>query len=144
MTFTNDFFVWCSISGFIVFLELMTGTFFLLMLSIGTIAGAVAALLGTTIAIQLVTAALTSTCLVLGWYFYRKKHQKTDELSNRRNVHLDVGETIQIAAWQDDGTTYVQYRGAQWHAKADAGQLLQPGTWRISDIQGNQLIVQPC
>lgn len=60
------------------------------------------------------------------------------------DVVLDVGQTVQVPAWQPDGTALVRYRGADWLAVASGphGQR-RPGPHRIRAVQGNRLVIEP-
>jgi membrane protein implicated in regulation of membrane protease activity len=133
--------VWWMLAGVLVALELATGTFYLLMLAVGTAAGALAAHAGLALAGQLVVSAAVGLALVVGWYAIKKRRPGDPPARAERSVNLDVGETLQIQQWQDDRTALVRYRGAQWTALLREGHSPEPGLYRVTELQGNRLVV---
>ena len=132
--------VWWLITGIVVAAELLTGTFYLLMLALGLAAAALAAHAGLALAAQIGTAALVGGGAVLAWHQLRPVSAR-ERASANRDVNLDIGETVQVDSWQADGTTTVKYRGAQWRAVHAAGALPTSGTHRIVEVRGNQLVI---
>jgi hypothetical protein len=63
--------IWWLLAGAAVVIELITGTFYLLMLAIGLAAGALAAHAGLAMTGQLVVAALVGGGAVAGWHVWR-------------------------------------------------------------------------
>ena len=134
----NDTTVWWLITGALVAAELMTGTFYLLMLAIGAVAAALAAHMGTGLTPQLVTAAVVGGLAVVLW---RQKSLRR-EAQIPTELHLDIGETVQVDAWDAQGTAQVKHRGANWSAICPSGHTPSPGTHRIQAIQGNRLVLE--
>jgi len=134
--------VWWLLTGATVVLELLTGTFYLLMLAIGLMAGAVSAHLGLGLAGQFVLAAFIGTVTTAGLYFYRRRRPSDPSVRSLRSVNLDVGEIIQINDWQPDGTALVRYRGAQWQVITRSGQPEGTGSFRVAELVGNRLLVE--
>ena len=64
---------WWLLAGLLVIAELLTGTFYLLMLALGAIAGALCAHFGMGTNSQIVTAALLGSGAVLVCYLLRKR-----------------------------------------------------------------------
>lgn len=142
---------WWLLGGVLVALELVSGTFLLLMLAVGAAAGAIAAHLALPLPYQITAAAVIGTAAVLVWFrFYKRAsdldgnpqfgHQATGQ------ANLDLGQTVTVAAWLPDGTAQVHYRGAPWTARlrtnGDMASPPGPGIHRICDLQGNVLIVE--
>jgi membrane protein implicated in regulation of membrane protease activity len=135
--------VWWLLTGAAVAAELLTGTFFLLMLALGLAAGAVAAHLGGGIATQLVSAAVVGGGAVVAWHKWRKMHRTTLPASANQDVNLDIGQTVQVDQWNADGTAHVKYRGADWTvALTNPNPSAPAGAYRIVAVQGSRLIVQ--
>ena len=65
--------IWWIITGLLVAAELATGTFYLLMLAIGGIAGALAAHAGAGLTTQMVVAAVVGGVAVVGCYLVRRR-----------------------------------------------------------------------
>lgn len=133
--------IWWLLAGAMVAIELVSGTFYLLMLSIGPMAAALAAHAGAAIPLQLVVAATTGSAAVIAWRFY-KKSESIQPASSNRDVNLDIGEAVQVDAWQADGASAVKYRGAHWDVALVAGATPSPGRHRIVEVVGSRLIVE--
>jgi len=135
--------IWWLAAGAVVVAELLTGTFYLLMVAVGLVAAALAAHLGLPIALQIVTAALVGGGAVVAWYFVKKRRPGDPSARADRSVNLDVGETILIESWNPDGTTTVKYRGAAWTAIHRPGVTPSTGMHRVAELVGNRLLVDP-
>lgn len=133
--------IWWLLAGGIVAAELLTGTFYLLMLALGAVAAALAAHAGLGLTPQLVVAAVVGGGAVLIWYAKRARHPQEAPASANVNVNLDIGETVQIDQWNTDGTAGVHYRGAHWTAIHRAGITPSPGLYRVAELVGNRLLV---
>jgi membrane protein implicated in regulation of membrane protease activity len=132
--------LWWILAGVLVAAELTTGSFYLLMLALGAAAGALAAHLGLGLTAQVVVAALAGGLSTLGWYLRRRRLAVDGpDVQANRNVNLDVGESVQVAQWDEQGRTQVQYRGANWSARFAGAGNPQPGPHRITALHGNQL-----
>lgn len=134
--------LWWLVGGALVALELLTGTFYLLMLAIGAAAAALAAHLGAGLVGQMVAAAVVGLGAVGGWTWIKRRRPSDPSARAQRSVNLDVGETVLVQAWEPDGTAQVKYRGAAWTAILAPGGDPQPGTYRVTELVGNRLLVQ--
>jgi membrane protein implicated in regulation of membrane protease activity len=134
--------VWWVLAGTIVAFELITGTFYLLMLSFGFMAAAVAAQLGASVTGQLVAASIFGGGAVILWRRY-KRIQPTAPLANaNRDVNMDVGETVRVTEWQSDGTSTVKYRGSNWSVAVLDESEPTPGSYRIVEVIGSRLMLK--
>jgi membrane protein implicated in regulation of membrane protease activity len=134
--------LWWLLAGSAVAVELITGTFYLLMLAVGLAAGAVAAQSGAATPMQLVVAAVIGGGAVAGLYFQRRGQPKAAPSSANPDVNTDIGEMVQVDAWQPDGTASVRYRGANWTVIAAPGTNHHPGLHRVREVVGNKLVVE--
>lgn len=134
--------VWWVLAGAVIALELLTGTFYLLMLALGLVGAAIAAHLGAGTALQLVVAAVVGGGSVLAWRSYKQKTPSAPPASANRDVNLDVGETVQVDQWTPDGTSSVKYRGAHWEVAIEASVTPTPGLHRIIEVIGSRLVVR--
>lgn len=132
---------WWLLAGGAVALELLTGTFYLLMLAVGLAAGAVAAHMGATVTTQLLSASVVGGGAVIGWHLLRDRSRTEPPAQANANVNMDIGETLQITAWNPDGTANVQYRGANWTAMHRPGVVPAPGAYRVAELVGSRLLV---
>ena len=135
--------LWWLLAGVAVAIELATGTFYLLMLSLGFAVAAVSAYLKIPFTLQLGLAAAVGAGSVLALRRYRANRPQTPVASANRDVNLDIGETVHVDNWSADGTTTVKYRGANWAVSCAQGQALFPGPHRVVEVVGNRLVVQP-
>ncbi|MBK9571615.1 MAG: NfeD family protein [Rhodoferax sp.] len=133
--------VWWVLAGVAVGLELVSGTFYLLMLALGLSAGALAAHAGLSSPLQFLAAAAVGGGAVVAWRAYRQRQPVASPASANRDVNLDIGETVQVSGWNADGTASVKYRGAQWSVAHLPGAQPVPGPHRIVEVIGNRLIV---
>jgi membrane protein implicated in regulation of membrane protease activity len=134
--------LWWLLAGGLIALELLTGTFYLLMLSLGLSGAAIAAHLGASVAVQLVVAALLGGGFVVAWRSYKKHQPPALSAGANRDVNLDIGETLHIDAWNEDGTSSAKYRGATWSVALRPGSVSASGLHRIVEIIGSRLVVE--
>jgi membrane protein implicated in regulation of membrane protease activity len=134
--------IWWLLAGAAVAVELVTGTFYLLMIAMGLAAAAISAHLGASTAMQLVTAAVVGTASVGFTHLVRARRPQTLPAGTNPDVNMDVGETVQVDDWQADGTALVRYRGAQWAVVQAAGGTPSAGAHRIREVIGSKLVVE--
>jgi membrane protein implicated in regulation of membrane protease activity len=132
---------WWVATGVLVAAELATGTFYLLMLAVGTLAAAIAAHTGATFATQLIAAAVIGGGTTLAWHFMRGRGTKPPTTGANRDINLDVGEHVSVTHWHTDGHTEVAYRGATWRARWAGSGTPQPGRHIIRAVEGSQLLL---
>ena len=98
--------LWWLLAGAVVGIELLTGTFYLLMLALGPVVGAVSAYAGLPVNGQIIAAALVGAGAVAACHQWRKKRLGDASVGADRSVNLDIGETVQIDHWNPDGTAF--------------------------------------
>ncbi|MCZ2103100.1 MAG: NfeD family protein [Comamonadaceae bacterium] len=135
--------LWWLATGVVVVTELLSGTFYLLMLAIGLAAGALAAHLGLGTIGQIVVCAVVGSGAVLAAYLVKRRRPGDPSARADRSVNLDIGETIQVDAWAPDGTAVVKYRGASWTAIHRPGVSPVTGAHRVVELVGSRLLVEP-
>ena len=133
---------WWVAAGIAVAVELGTGTFYLLMIAIGLVAGAVAAHAGLSAPMQLAAAALVGGAAVMAWHFKRLREPAAAPARANPDVNPDIGEIVHVDAWDDEGAASVFYRGARWTAQAADAAAREPGAHRIREVIGNRLVVE--
>ena len=123
--------------------ELVTGTFYLLMVAVGCLFGAAAAYAGATLPLQFVVGAAVgfAATMLLRRTRWGARRRQSDPAENR-DVILDIGEVVEVASWTD-GTAHVRYRGCQWDATLEPGAVPRPGAQVIKAIRGSTLVVAP-
>jgi len=135
--------LWWVIAGLLVAVELATGTFYLLMLALGAVAGALAAHIGATLSTQLLAAAIVGGGAVAGWHLRRARQPAAPPAEANRDINLDIGTRVQVAAWNADGTARIPYRGATWSARHGGNGAPRPGAHVIVAVQGSELVLRP-
>jgi membrane protein implicated in regulation of membrane protease activity len=139
-----DWAVWILWAGALIGAELFTGTFYLLMLALGLIAGGIAAYAGLSPAWQLIIAAVVGIVATVALRRSRFGRLRREAAERDPNVSMDIGQPIVIDAWQHVGNAYVArvpYRGALWDVDLEAGSQPLPGQFFICEIHGSRLIV---
>ena len=140
--FMADSTIWWLLTGAAVAIELVIGTFYLLMFAVGLAAAAIAAHLGMSVTAQLVIAAVIGGGAVVAWHLLRGKKMlgKTAEFNS--DVNMDIGQSVHIDAWQADGTASVKYRGSSWTVQLQDGSATGAGSYGIEQVIGSRLIVK--
>src|SRR3954471_14059277 len=112
-----DLWLMWVVAGFIlVIAELLTGTFYLLVIGVGAIAGAAVAWAGGNGIVQAAVAgavALIGTWLVHRWHVAQPKN-----LPGTSNF-LDRGQPVVLESWANETARVarVKYRGTTWDAR---------------------------
>ena len=133
--------LWWLAAGALVAVELATGTFYLLMLSLGCVAGAMVAHAGLSATPQLLAAALVGIGATALWYWRRAKAPRAAPVDANRDAHLDIGQSVQVDHWNADGSARVSYRGAAWAVQFAGDGQPSAGEHVIVAMQGNTLRV---
>ncbi len=130
--------LWGLAGLLLIGIELLTGTFYLLVLGVGALAAAGAAYLGAGFGMQVPIASITA---IAGWgavRWYRQKGPVNDGSND-----FDIGQLVTVESWVDQaaGIVKVRYRGAQWDALVDCET--QPGStlYITGRAAGGQLLV---
>jgi membrane protein implicated in regulation of membrane protease activity len=116
--------IW-AVSGLaLVIVELLTGTFYLLMLGIAAFGAAGTAWLGYDFPAQVIVAAVIAAAGCYAVHVYREKNSKQQMPS------VDAGMPASFETWIDPGARLarVRYRGASWDARVEGIEALEPGT----------------
>jgi membrane protein implicated in regulation of membrane protease activity len=138
----SDSTLWWLATGGLVAVELISGTFYLLMLALGLASAALAAHAGFAVTWQWVIAALVGGGSVLIWHRYKRAQPALAPAQSNPDVNMDVGVEVHVASWQADGTTAVKYRGAHWDAILQTGQPAEPGAYVIAQVVGSRLVLK--
>lgn len=133
--------IWFGLAVLALIGELLTCTFYLLLIALGLVAAGVVAWLAGPVEWQLVVFGVVA---LAGLVVLRKMGVlKKREIDAQRNadVNLDIGQQVEVTAWKMDGTAQVFYRGATWQADLAEGEAPQPGIHVIAAVRGNRLIL---
>lgn len=137
----SDWSLWLMAAGATVIMELFSGTFYLLMIALGLVSGALAAVLGFGMAMQTLLAALVGMLATVLLRVSRYTPEQLAGVAGRDpNQHMDIGQSVQVSEWQD-GMARVMYRGALWDVELEAGTSAAAGWYTIREVRGSRLIV---
>lgn len=131
---------WLLAGLLLVVVELMTGTFYLLILGLAAGIGSLIAFIGQPFWVQALTTALAA---IIGGVLVNRYHRAANA-SSPRNTSNDIGETVTIESWvsEPQRLARVRYRGTVWDAdvlgrdRIEAGALLY-----VVATQGSRLKV---
>ena len=129
---------WAIAGLVLVITELVTGTFYLLMLAVAAFGAAAAAYLGQGFPVQSVVAAVVAAAGCYGVHRYRAKSSK------EKMPSIDAGMPASFENWIDAGARLarVRYRGAGWDARVEGSEALEPGAMLyVVATDGNTLKV---
>jgi len=132
-----NFILWIVFGILLMLIELATGTFYLLAIGSAFIYPTIASYNGETTNIQI--AALGSGILIHVLIVFILKKLRT---SNRdSDIPTDVGQTVEVIEWLDEGTARVMYRGKEW--PADKAEIEMPDADHgiIKVVQYGRLII---
>jgi membrane protein implicated in regulation of membrane protease activity len=135
----EHYLAWAIVGLVLVITELLTGTFYLLVLGIAGFGAAAAAWLGVGFQAQAVVFLVASGVGCYAVHLYREKNRAQQMPS------IDAGQPANFENWVDQaaGLARVRYRGASWEARLEGGEAaLQPGAVvYVLATQGNTLKV---
>lgn len=133
----SSYWVWWIAAAILIAAELLSGTFYLLVIGLALACGGIAAWSGASEAVQWLIAGalgLIGTGLLQRWKRGGVAHAPMQ-------ASLDVGQMVQVQAWGPGGTARVAYRGSTWDAELASPQTPQAHTMYIADTRGSVLIL---
>jgi membrane protein implicated in regulation of membrane protease activity len=134
----EHYLAWAIVGLVLVITELLTGTFYLLMLGIAAFGAAAAAGLAFGFEVLAVVFLVASGVGCYAVHLYREKNRAQQMPS------IDAGQPASFESWVDqaEGLARVRYRGASWEARVDGAAALQPGSvLYVLATEGNTLRV---
>ena len=129
---------WAVIGIVLVIVELLTGTFYLLVLGIAAFGAALAAWLGQGFPVQVIVAAAIAALGCYGVHVYRARNL------TQKMPSVDAGQPANFESWVDRGARLarVSYRGASWDALVEGEESPEAGAiLYVLATQGNTLKV---
>jgi len=129
---------WAVIGLLLVIVELLTGTFYLLVLGIAAFGAALAAWLGQGFPVQVIVAAAIAALGCYGVHVYRARNL------TQKMPSVDAGQPANFESWVDQGARLarVSYRGASWDALVEGEESPEAGAiLYVLATQGNTLKV---
>ncbi len=126
---------WFALAVVLLGVEVATGTFYFLVLSLAAVIGGMLAMSGMGMTLQYAVPAVLAVAGTMGVRQMRKSQRAAPDLG------LDVGQPVKVLAWNADGSARVQYRGAEWDAEPESTGMPREGLHYIKAMQGNKLII---
>ena len=130
-----DYWFWWLLAALLVGAELMTGTFYLLAVGIAFAVGGFVALAGAEFPFQLIVAGVLAVAGTIIAHRWRLKRVVPAQPS------LDLGQSVKVLGWKDDGSARVAYRGTQWDAELAAPGVPRAETMYIVGARGSTLLI---
>ena len=134
----DEDFLWAILGLTLVIVELLTGTFYLLVLGVAAFGAALVAWLGQGFPVQAIVAALIAALGCYGVHVYRTKN------TTRQMAPVDAGQPAHFENWIDQGARLarVNYRGTSWDALVDGDAAVDAGAMLyVVTANGNTLKV---
>jgi len=130
------------VAGFaLVIAELVTGTFYLLVIAAGAFVGALVAWMGGNTLVQGIAGSVVA---IAGCVLVHHWHAAQRTRDGGRSNQLDRGQPVVLEGWANESAALarVKYRGTSWDARVAAAERPAPGTTLyIEGQEGNTLVV---
>ena len=133
---------WWIAAAVLVAGELATGTFYVLMLALGCVVGALAGYVGISFFAQVIVAVVVGGAAVLAWHRKRMRDPARMAPAANPDINLDIGEAVQVDGWNADGTARVPYRGSTWNVRWIGDGTPVPGPHVIAEVRHNELALR--
>jgi membrane protein implicated in regulation of membrane protease activity len=136
----DAYLLWAVTGIALIIIEMLTGTFYLLVLGLAALSAAAAAWFGGSFWVQAVLIAGVS---VVGVLLVKRFRGSVREARAMQGPGLDVGQAVTLDAWisEADGLARVNYRNAQWEAQVTGERTPEGKVFYIHAVDGNTLRV---
>jgi len=131
----DAYWIWWALGVILIGAELMTGTFYLLAIGVAFGAGGLAAWFDAPVPLQLVIAGVLGVGGTVVAHRWRLRRTLPPAPS------LDVGHSVRVLGWKDDGSARVNYRGTQWDAELATPDASRAETMYIVGARGSTLLI---
>jgi membrane protein implicated in regulation of membrane protease activity len=131
------YWIWWIAAAALIAVELLTGTFFLLVIGLAVACGGLAALLGAPIPVQWLIAGVLG---VIGTVWLQR-WKRGIAANSPSQPALDIGAQVHVLSWGPDRTARVSYRGSSWDAELAAPDTPKAETMYIAALRGSVLIL---
>jgi len=137
-------YAWFVAAGLLVIAELAIGTFYLLMVALGLLVGGLGGLVGLAPGAQAIVSAVVVVAGIVVLRRSRFGRLRRRLAGTDPNTNLDIGQELDVAAWDAYGHARAAYRGADWSVQLAPDHVAAPGRFRIVEVRGTTLVVAPC
>ena len=135
-TYVATYWIWWVLAAVLVGAELFTGTFYLLAVGVAFVLGGLAAWLGADVPSQMLIGSVFAVAGTIIAHQWRKLHAMPVPQPG-----LDIGQSVEVLTWHDNGTARVNYRGTQWDAELAPHSTARAPTMYIVDTRGSTLVI---
>ena len=134
-------YTWLIIAGILLTAELLSGTFYLLMLSISAVGAWLSMKFGADFLTQTIFFLVCAAILTALTRRYRHRINSRGKPNVAEN--LDAGHMVSVHSWHH-GVGQTHYRGAQWSVELDQTDELplKDGMYRIVRLDGPRIRVE--
>jgi len=132
--------LWIAAAIAFLVIEIFTGTFFCAAIACSCLVAAAIAFFAQPLLLWQIGAASAcaiAACMVLG------RIRKRPSGSGGDGGSFDVGKSVTVDHWSEDGRASVRYRGTIWEAALKEGCPPKAGACRIAGLDANVLILEP-
>jgi membrane protein implicated in regulation of membrane protease activity len=129
---------WFLLALGVLGLEMLTGTFYMLVFSLALSGGGLMALGHFDRTTQLVVAAIIGVAGTLMLRAWKASHNQQNIPANQ---NLDIGQRVAVETWRENGSARVTYRGTQWDAELESPDTPHNVPLYIKDRHGSVLIL---
>ena len=130
------YWMWWIVAAALIAAELLTGTFYLLVVGIAVAFGGVVALLGWSSPYQWLTASILGVIGVVALERWKRGRGRSPD-----QPPLDIGQMVKVQSWGPGRTARVSYRGSTWDAELASPDTPQGETMYIAATRGSVLIL---
>jgi len=125
---------WLVLGFVLVIVELVSGTFYLLMLGVGAFAAALTAHLGGNVLVQALVGGIVAVAGAFAVHHWHSRRRPGDAANDN---FLDRGQPAVLEGWIDEATNLVRvkYRGTSWDARI-VGAPARPALGAVLYIEG--------
>ena len=131
-----SYLIWWVLAAVLIGIELITGTLYLLAVGFAFVVGGLVAWLDASLAMQLVVSGVLSVVGVMIAHQWRARRALPTTQPS-----LDLGQSVRVQTWRDDGSARVEYRGTQWDAEVATGETARAETMFIVGVRGSTLLI---
>jgi membrane protein implicated in regulation of membrane protease activity len=131
------YWIWWIAAAALIAVELLTGTFYLLVVGLAVACGGLAALLGVPAPLQWLIAGV----LGLIGTVWLQRWKRSLMARTPPQAPLDIGAQVHVLSWGPDRTARVSYRGSSWDAELASADTPQAETMYITAMRGSVLIL---
>ena len=134
------YYIWWIAAATLAVAEMTTGSFYLLVVAAAAAAAGTLAWFGFSLSSQWACAVAMG---VIGPFLLHQYKKRCALNQPRMESNLDIGRTVDVLAWNADGSARVHYRGTQWDARLQDVSAKREAQMRIVASENATLVLAP-